>query len=512
MMKFKVKITLVLTIVVLLIGVSFLTPTMAKSIFNEVPFVESDVNNSECFMLLAGKDATADGSVLLAHNNDLRGNNASLIEKFPRQKHDPGEIVKFPSGLEIPQVGETYEWMVLKIYKGFAAGDAIAINEYQVCIAGGVALGKDLNDKAREADPMVKTGLTGGVRYIALQRSKTARECIELIGHLYSKYGITYPSGVGVADPNEVWYIEPGGGHTWAAVRIPNNSYWAQANALRIGEINPEDTENLICSPNLLDYAQEKGLWNPKEGPFNFARVFGGKKLADPATKYYDSRRVWDVMRVLSPSLKLNPSVTEFPMYAVPEEKITIQKLISKDVLRSHYDGTIYDTYPLEGPGSGERAVAVQNCVHTDVVQLRDWLPVDIGAVLWAGLGAPLTTVYVPYYFGITEIPNVYRIAGPEYDRKSAFWVFRTLTNLVTPYYANLIEDVLPVWEHFERIELDLQEAVEKTALDLYKKDKTLAKNFLTAYSNGLSLKALDIAHRMEDELRSKIAELSYKW
>ena len=67
----------------------------------------------ECYMILAGKNATADGSILLAHDNDLAGHQASLIQKIPRMKHEPGEMITFPSGLEIPQVDETCEWMVL---------------------------------------------------------------------------------------------------------------------------------------------------------------------------------------------------------------------------------------------------------------------------------------------------------------------------------------------------------------------------------------------------------------
>ena len=468
----------------------------------------ADEEYKECYMILAGKDATADGSILLAHDNDLHGNEASFIQKIPRAKYNPGEVVAFSSGLEIPQVEETCEWMVLQIYKGFAEGDAIAVNEYQVAIAGGVALGGDRNEKAKEADPLIKTGLTGGVRYVALERSKTARECVKLIGELYSKYGVTYPSGVGVADPNEVWYIEPGGGHTWAAVRIPDDKYWIGANGYRIGEIDPRDKENVIVSPNLLEFAKEKGLWDSKKGPFSFREAFGeGRK----PTTTYDSRRVWSGLKRLSPSANFDPEEKRYPLFATPDEKITIKKLIS--VLRDQYDNTDYAIHPSEGIGSNERAIAEPQCVHTDVLQLRRWMPADVGAVLWAGLGAANTTVYVPYYFGITDIPKAYQTAGPNYDSNSAFWVFRTLSTLVEPYYTKLIGDVLPVWQEMEDDEIALQPIVEKVALELYKNkfNKDLAKAYLTAYSNGLSLKALDMAREIASSLNTKIASHSSK-
>ncbi len=461
----------------------------------------------ECYMVLVGKDATVDGSVLLAHNNDLYGNEASMVEKYPRKKNAPEERVKFPSGLEIPQTSETFEWMVLRIYSGFAAGDAIAINEYGVAIAGGVALGGDRNKKAAEADPMIKKGLSGGVRYVALERSKTARECVELMGKLYTKYGVTYPSGVGVADGKEVWYIEAGGGYQWAAVRVPDNSYLTVANAYRIGEIDIKDTENYLASPNLVDFAKEKGLWNPAKGPFNFAKAFGGGRVNE--NPYYDSRRVWRGIQLLSSDI-LDADKKDQPLFMMPDKKITVEKLIS--VLRDTYKGTRYDIYPTQGKGSLERAIAVPPCVHTDVVQLRSWLPTDIGSILWGALGSPLTTAYIPYYFGIKDIPDAYKTGGPAYDPKSAFWTNLTLQQLVVPYYNQLIGEVLPVWQNFESSVFACQQVVEKVVLELYENDKALALSYLTNYSNGLSLTALDKTNRLIDLIRTKLAEKSCNW
>ena len=97
-----------------------------------------------------------------------------------------------------------------------------------------------------------------------------------MIGSLYTKYGVTYPSGVGIADPHEVWYMESGGGKSWAAVRVPDSCYWVQANSYRIGTIDPGDTLNVMTSPGLLEFCEETGPWNPEEGAFSFKKAFGG--------------------------------------------------------------------------------------------------------------------------------------------------------------------------------------------------------------------------------------------
>ncbi|MGM0498246.1 MAG: C69 family dipeptidase, partial [Bacteroidota bacterium] len=192
-----------------------------------------------CFMILAGKNATKDKSVLIAHNNDLTGKETSFLEKHPRMEHDSGEVVKFKNDLEIPQELTTYEWMVLQTEEGFMEGDAVAVNEYGVAIGGGVSLVKDRNLKVRKADPLKDKGVTGGIRYVALQRARTARQCVRMLGEFFNYYGISYPSGFAVADENEIWYVETGGGKHWAAIKIPSDACWIQANSYRIGLINP---------------------------------------------------------------------------------------------------------------------------------------------------------------------------------------------------------------------------------------------------------------------------------
>ena len=227
--------------------------TVAQSIEKE-PF------GLECFMILAGKNTTVDGSVLVAHNLDLGRRPTATMAIYPRERNSPDEKEIFSTGLRIPEVEETYGWIVLRIARSLSSNN-VAVNEHQVALAGGLNLMSDRNLKAREADPVVQGGVDGYARNVALKRAKTAREAVEILGDLYTKYGNTYPCAVGYADPEEIWYIESGGGRHWAAVKVPDDCYWIQANGYRIGEINPEDTENVITSPDLLESAKEKGLW-----------------------------------------------------------------------------------------------------------------------------------------------------------------------------------------------------------------------------------------------------------
>jgi len=456
-------------------------------IFNAFSQVSENSNlDRECYMIMVGKDATTDGSVLIAHNNDLTGTEISFCEKIPKQEHTSKDSIRFSNGLAILNSSFTCEWMVLHIRSGYKEGDAVAVNEYQVAIGGGVSLKNDRNLKARIADPLITKGLPGGVRYIALQQTKTARQCVELIGDLYNKYGIAYPSGVSIADHNEIWYMETGGGSTWAAIRVPDSCYWVQANGYRIGYINIDDTANVITSPGLLDFCIMKGLWDPGIEPFNYRKTFGGLVYSSK-NPYYNSRREWRGISVFSPSLNLDPEARDFPMFLKPDKKINIEQLIS--ILRDHYQGTEFNGYPDTGKSSGERMIASSKCVHSDVIQLRGNMDANIGAIIWVSLSRPFSSPYVPFYFGIKSIPLAY--SGIPEDNRTAFSVFRRLSDLIIGKYNERINLALPQWEKFEKINFTLQPSVEDRALKLLEKDIEDSREFLTNYTKGLCGKVL---------------------
>ena len=128
----------------------------------------------ECFLVMVGKDASEDGSVMVAHNNDLTGVETSLIDIIP-QTANTADTLLFPSGLNIPALQNLADMIMVKIYKGFEEGDAVAINEFGVSIAGGVALGDDRDTTIAKLDTLIKEGLTGGLDTKFLRQAKQQR-------------------------------------------------------------------------------------------------------------------------------------------------------------------------------------------------------------------------------------------------------------------------------------------------------------------------------------------------
>ncbi|MFC2135666.1 C69 family dipeptidase, partial [Bacteroidota bacterium] len=233
----------------------------------------------------------------------------------------------------------------------------------------------------------------------------------------------------------------------------------------------------------LIEFCEENKLRNHSEGKFNFAKAFGGGR----ENRFYDTRRVWRGISLLS-DYKTKPDETYFPMFVKPKAKIDIK--IMFDILRDKYENTPFELI------KDERTICIHRTVHSSIVQLRDWLPDDIGAVLWTGLSVPVASVYIPFYYGIGEINPNYNSFSKE---NSAFWKFRKLYKRteVNPDYVTTIRDE---FDNIERKIVSKQTEMEETALEFFNSDRTECVGFLTYYVNGLC----EIALKEAGELLNK--------
>lgn len=462
-----------------------------------------------CFMLIGGKNVFENGTMLGGHNDDLNGYEAASLEIYPHMIHESGASIQLPTGPVIPQPGETARCILLKTFRGNLAGDTIAINEHNVCLMGGENLLIDRNDRAAEADPLVEHGVAGGVRFVALTQSKTARECVERIGRYYTEYGNRFPCAVGVFDTEEAWYIEGGGGSAWLAVRVPDDCYLIQSNGYRINEIDWDDTENVLYSEGLREFVISKGLWNPEEGPFNWARTFGRKFLEEPSTYYYNSRRVWSAIHLLSPSSELGPDQEEYPTFMKPDQLITKEMVMQ--LLRDYNGNNNFCAFSEDGIDSNVRPIGVPHCIHSAVAELHRDVPVEVGGVLWSCLGSPLTAPYLPHHYGITEIAPAFEEGSDSYSDTSAFWQFRMLTNLVMNDFYKYSPIVTEAWNSLEKKAIAMQSVVEKEAVDCWEDKPERAKELLTAFADNMDYEALKLVERLEGRLHREIAGNLYK-
>lgn len=497
---------------------------------------------SACTTMLVGKDASFDGSVMVSHADDAL-DDGSLIY-VPAMDHKAGsKRAVFYSSAALgfkPQWGATVSHRIVTKDRGpgydkkgvtpsvplgfipqvqhtYAYFDSNygIMNEHQLSIG-------ECTDKAKihpEPDPQKRIFYSAELSRVALERTKTAREAIKLMGELIEKYGY-YGTGetLLVADPNEGWVFEMAGydmngtGGVWIAQRVPDDKVFVAANQFRIREVI-KNSDDMMYSKNIFDVAKQKGWWDPSKGSLDFTVAYGDGEFNHP---YYSLRRVWRAQSIIAPSLKLSPWVEgpftkDYPFAVKPDKKMTIKSFIA--ILRDNYEGTEFDLTkglaagPFGNPtrfegkaeavadkegkltplnGQFERPLNIYRCVYSYVNQSRKWLPDAIGGVVWFGPDRPATSVLLPFYAGSLNLPeSVQRSDILKLDRESMWSAFNYVANYSLLKYSFMIKDIHAIQDRFERASFSKQNELEERALVLWNKgDRHASRRMLTNYSD----------------------------
>ncbi len=349
-----------------------------------------------CTTILAGKKATADGSVILGHNEDM-GTLSGKLLYIPPQKHRTKTInVNY---VTIPQVPETYGF--------WGSGNSVSVAEKHYdggwilngMNENGVSYGCNTVFTREESIPRGNGILRYSIRRLILERSGTAREAVYQIGSLIDEYGQSESTvAYCVADRNEAWLVETTFRH-WIAKRIPDDSFHVIANQYTI------ETEYDLISKNMIKYAEEQGWYDPAKGPFNFKYIY-----SDP--KYLDHPRNTSREKLGEKMLRDKTG------------SITV-----RDMLK------VLEAPPIQGTGT--QAYMVWH--------LKNYMPVETGSVMWHGMSGANTSLAVPVFTVSSRVPEEYTDAPYEYDTKSAWWRFESLQKSLyheTGKYADSYGDI----------------------------------------------------------------------
>jgi dipeptidase len=512
-----------------------------------------------CTTTLTGKAASADGSVMVSHTDDGLGDPRVVF--VPAMDHPEGALR--PVFYESAAMGYLPEWggsqthrlvtdgrgpgyqnpdepasvplgFIPQVSHTFAYIDANygIMNEHQVSIG-------ECTDKAK-VHPLPEPGkrifYSAELSRVALERSTTAREAIEVMGELIDTYGY-YGTGetLLVADPNEGWVFEMAGydlngtNGVWVAQRVPDNGFFVAANQFRIREIR-EGADDMIFSTNIFDAARDNGWWRPEDGPLDWARVYGDGEFHHP---YYSLRRVWRAQSLVAPSLDLpawvdGPFTSSYPFAVVPDQKLSVQDVMA--VHRDNYEGTEFDltTGLAAGPfgnpnrfeggaeatmdkqgrittlnGAFERPLNIYRCAYVYVNQSRSWLPDPIGGVSWIGLDRPATSVLLPFYAGGLGLPRSLEVADVlRFDRDSMWIAFNYVANYAMLKYSYMIKDIRAEQGRFEARGFGGRQEVEARALALWESgDEQGARRLLSEHSAALADELLAAWWQLADHL-----------
>ncbi len=493
-----------------------------------------------CTTILAGKEATQDGSVLMATSCD--GNMMGRIYVLPAREYPKGTEVEmfydFPAPstwqehLDQMKRGHTFvgRLPVERTYRCLLAAGHFADSVTGGMNEHGVSMG--IEYMGMKPELVNRKGLVStcsshwSTSLIAngLLRATTAREAIRLMGSMAEKHGFTYywAPGAGCAipivDEKEAWIMEifgpgkewvPGSGEpgaVWCAQRVPDGEVTCNANRSRIGEVDPDDHDRFMMSPNVYSLAEKLELWKPGK-PFVWHDVYGSVGTRG------NSLREWAALHSIAPSLGLevtgDPSKDRYPFSVKPDRKVTVRALTS--IMRDNYQGTQFDVteHPAFNPAGEksalarpfgsrdlfdlvgiepERGIGSETSGYVYVSQVREWLPDPVAGCMWFTLGPSFTSCFAPVYSGTTRIadswshsPNFTRI-----DRTQVQWKFQLAEDLTGLKYQEAIKDIRGVVEPAEERFLTLQPDFEDAAVRVFREfGAARTERFVTEYSNS---------------------------
>lgn len=476
-----------------------------KKIYLILALCSAWVAGMACTNFLVGKDASVDGSTMISYAADsyaLYG----FLHFVPAADHPEGavrEVKDWDTGkplCTIPQVAHTYN----------VVGN---MNEHQLAIGETTWGGRPELESGEGID-------YGSLIYIALERCKTAREAIKCMTDLVAEYGYASSGETfSIADPNEVWLMELIGkgkvekGAVWVATRVPDDCIAAHANQARVTIINFKDKDNWMWSKDVVKFARKQGYFEGKDKDFNFQEAYAPY---DFSGLFVCEARVWSFFRKFSDDMDRyfdfasgktfvetggKYAGERMPLYIKPNHKVSAQEL--KNCMRDQYEGTPLDI--TQGPDAGpwnsklrygslgfkldsvqywfERPIATQQTAWSFVAQMRGYESAKAGGIFWFGVDDAASTVYVPMYSTITEVPECFKEGNGDmynYSPTSAWWTYNIVANWAYTKYSAMMPDIQKVQSAWED-KFNSQIAVIDQQVATM--DQQQAQKFLTDYS-----------------------------
>lgn len=464
--------------------------------------------------------ATKDGSMMVTHSDDnelsdqrfiyvpaqdhargsMRGVVAGINDGYPRlvsKNRGPGYNTQgwpeTPLIGKIPQVAHTYAYF---------DGSYGIMNEHNLMFGECTNGAKYMPPNPITQEEAEKTGKHCRLFYsaelsrIALERCKTAKEAVLLMGSLIDEYGY-FSTGetLLVADEKEGWVFEmcalPDEEYhsAWIAQRVPNGTVFVAANEFRIREIRP-GADDQVFSKLLMPGLKKLG-WLPKEGPVDWLVAISMGEYNHP---YYSLRRVWRVFDRVNPDLGLSPWVTgggyttDYPFSVAPKNKLQAEDIFA--LYRDHYEGTQFDMTkgnaagPYGDPtrffgsydGSGydvsqhklygawERPISVFYQGYTYVLQTRPQAPELTKGLCWFGPDVSYTTCFVPFLAKAQQLPKCYQIGDPQkFSRDAAWWAFDFVGNWARLNFQRMCSvDIQPLQKNLEDAHVKFVEELDR--------------------------------------------------
>ena len=443
-----------------------------------------------CTTILVGKDASYNGSTMIARNDDSpSGKFTAKRWTVVKAEEQPQVYKSIISHCEImlPADPMGYTSMPNADITKEGIWAACGVNEAQVAMTATETISS--NERVLAADPLVEYHPAEGscpeqiggigeedIVVITLPYIRSAREGVLRLGSLLEEYGTYEMNGIAFQDLDEIWWLETIGGHHWMARRVPDDAYVTMPNQLGIDEFDFVDAlgeegsqtageqKNFMCSSDLRDFVKENHLDLTLEGEFNPREAFGSH---DDADHVYNTPRAWYMQRYLNPNSNIwdgrdadyRPESDDIPWCRVAERKITSEDV--KYLLSSHYQGTPYDPYATYGDhtqNGAYRSIGINRNDFMALIEMRPDLPEECRVIEWIAYASNAFNTMVPFYANVTDTPEYLKNTTLTVSTDNFYWASRLIAALTDAGYKKNIFHI----EHYQQAVVSKGRAIIK--------------------------------------------------
>lgn len=395
--------------------------------------IDRNANIRSCSSMVATGKVTESGNIIYAKNSDRPFNEAQPLIFFPAADHQEGSMVEC-SFIRIPQVEHTYACIGSKphFFFGFEHG----INEHGVMIGNEQVSGREV--------PEIKWGLIGmDILRLALERSKTAKEAIEVIDFLLTNIGTggapthriaPFNSNFIISDPNEAYLFESHQ-RKWVAKKVEGVGYLANCYSIR-GDYD-------LIADGTIEEAEKKG-W-----------IYPGANF-DPA-------KAWTIDRLMYDESEGFVRYARLVQLMENKKDITVKMMMNN--LRDHYEDvpqlqSIFSKAANKIPGicchPGGVGDGCASAASTVTVIKKD-VPRELRFTYWGSMAPPCCSIFRPYY-NIDWLPEDVQYAHALYRTQDQWWRFIELERYIALNYEKF---ALKVQKEFNKLEDEFIEEAE---------------------------------------------------
>ncbi len=412
-----------------------------------------------CTSYYAGKQVTADGSILFGRTEDISAAYNKIFLVKEAAAHADGEMYEDGTGFTMPYPAETYRYTTCEDDPAHGDGPfgEAGTNEFGVSMSATESASPSATMKT--ADPFVKnTGITESSMVSAvLPCVKTAREGIEFLANIIDTYGAGEGNTLMIGDKNECWYMEILTGHQYVAIKMPEDKAALMPNCFMLEEVDVADTENVIASEGLIETAKTAGTLVSGETE----TIIHVRNSYSSTMKASNTNRIWAGQVIFNENLltEITPADTDLPMFVTPSDKVSVKTMYK--IAGSHNEGTDH-----EETGT---LIGSPRSVECHIFQVRDDMPTELETIEWLCMGSADLSIFVPYYSAaITDTHPAYQVKNPQYDEASAYWTFRSLATLSATNREKIAVNVKAYWSAYMDELIARQADIDTKMMDLY--------------------------------------------